>query len=138
MADLQRPCTRAVPVSASELAADAPSVRAAGAAELHIHVRDHEGAETLDPNAVASCLTAIRDAVPGMPVGIGTGAWITPGGRTRHRDIRAWAVAPDYCSVNLNEEDAVEAIARLDAASASRPAFGIDAMQRVLSCSLTR
>ena len=104
-----------VPVSASELAADARSVRAAGAAELHIHVRDHEGAETLDPNAVASCLTAIREAVPGMPVGIGTGAWIAPGGRARHRDIRAWSVAPDYCSVNLNEEDAVEVIALLDA-----------------------
>jgi uncharacterized protein (DUF849 family) len=30
-----------VPVSASDLVADARSVRAAGAVELHIHVRDH-------------------------------------------------------------------------------------------------
>jgi uncharacterized protein (DUF849 family) len=104
-----------VSVSASELAADAPSVRAAGAAERHIHVRDHEGAETLDPNAVASCLTAIREGVPGMPVGTGTCAWIAPGRRAGHRDMRAWSVAADYCSVNLNEEDAVDVTAPLDA-----------------------
>jgi uncharacterized protein (DUF849 family) len=51
-------------VSASELAADARSVRAAGAAELHVHVRDRAGAETLDRDAAAACLTAIREAVP--------------------------------------------------------------------------
>ena len=104
-----------VPVSASELAADAQSVRAAGAAELHIHVRNREGTETLDPDAVASCLTAIRRAVPGMPVGIGTGAWIAPGGRARHRNMGAWSVVPDYCSVNLNEQDAVEVVGLLHA-----------------------
>jgi hypothetical protein len=50
-----------------------------------------------------------------MPVGIGTGAWIAPGGRGRHRHINAWSVVPDYCSVSLNEQDAVEVIGLLHA-----------------------
>jgi uncharacterized protein (DUF849 family) len=99
-----------LPVTASELAADALSVRKAGADELHIHIRDFQGVETLNPVALATALTAIRNAVPGMAVGIGTGAWIAPGGRARHSDMQAWSVLPDYCSVNLNEEDAVEVI----------------------------
>jgi hypothetical protein len=67
--------------SADELARDAAAVRAAGANELHIHPRTPEGLETLDPAAVAHALVAIRAAVPGMPIGLGTGAWIQPGGR---------------------------------------------------------
>jgi uncharacterized protein (DUF849 family) len=99
-----------VPITPLELAADAVSVRRAGANELHIHVRDHEGVETLDPADLASTLDAVRNAVPGMAVGIGTGAWIAPGGRARHRNMQAWSVLPDYCSVNLKEEDAVDVI----------------------------
>ena len=99
-----------VPITPLELAADALSVREAGASELHIHVRDQEGIETLDPAAVASTLNAVRNAVPGMAIGIGTGAWVPPGGRARHRDMQAWTVLPDYCSVNLKEEDAVDVI----------------------------
>ena len=99
-----------VPITPSELAADALAVHEAGATDLHIHVRDDGGAETLDPVAVASTLTAVRNAVPGMAVGLGTGAWIAPRGRARHDDMQAWSVLPDYCSVNLNEEDAVDVI----------------------------
>jgi uncharacterized protein (DUF849 family) len=99
-----------VPITPSELARDAVAVQAAGAEELHIHVRDQDGAETLEPMAVAETLIAIRKAVPKMPVGIGTGAWISPGGRSRHNHIRAWATRPDYASVNLNEADALEVI----------------------------
>jgi uncharacterized protein (DUF849 family) len=99
-----------LPITPAELAADALSVRQAGAHELHIHVRNSAGVETLDPAAVAATLNAVRGAVPGMAVGISTGAWIAPGGRARHRDIEAWSILPDYCSVNLNEEEAIEVI----------------------------
>jgi uncharacterized protein (DUF849 family) len=58
-----------VPMSASELACDAVAVRAAGAEELHIHVRAEDGAETLEPSAVAKTIEAIRRAAPGMPIG---------------------------------------------------------------------
>ncbi len=99
-----------VPVTHQELAADAAAVRQVGAAELHVHPRNGAGAESLDPADVAACLGAIRAAVPGMPVGVGTGAWIAPGGRPRLDLIRRWTGTnlPDYASVNLNEVDAPE------------------------------
>jgi len=105
--DCQSPHRR-VPTSASELALDAIAVRRAGADELHIHVRAEDGTETLEPAAVARTLMAIRQAVPGMPIGLGTGTWIKPGGRHRHQHIREWTEKPDYASVNLGEADAPE------------------------------
>ena len=99
-----------VPITPIELASDAVAVREAGADELHIHIRSISGIETLEPTAVANALIAIRAAVPGMPIGIGTGAWISPGGRLRHSHIETWTVCPDYASVNLNEDDAPEVI----------------------------
>lgn len=100
-----------VPISPDELAADAIACRDAGAETLHVHPRNAEGAESLAPGDVAAALAAIRAAVPDMPVGIGTGAWIAPGGRARHEDIAGWTALPDYVSVNLNEEDAPEIMA---------------------------
>jgi uncharacterized protein (DUF849 family) len=99
-----------VPISASELARDAVAVQAAGAEELHIHVRAEDGAETLEPSALAKTIQAIRHAAPGMPIGVGTGAWIMPGGQRRHRQIRDWTEKPDYASVNLGEADAPEVV----------------------------
>jgi uncharacterized protein (DUF849 family) len=99
-----------VPILSSEIASDAVSVRAAGADELHIHVRAKDGSETLEPAAVAETLVFVRKAVPGMLVGIGTGTLIAPGGRLRHSNIKGWNECPDYASVNLNEEDAPEVI----------------------------
>jgi uncharacterized protein (DUF849 family) len=99
-----------VPTSASELACDAVAVRTAGAEELHILVRAEDGAETLEPSAVAKTIQVVRHGAPGMPIGVGTGAWIMPGGRRRHRHIRNWTEKPDYASVNLGEADAPEVI----------------------------
>jgi len=98
----------AVPLTVAELVRDAASVRAAGADDLHIHIRASDGSETLEPDALRQTLEAIRAVVPDMPIGVGTGAWIAPGGQARQDDIRGWTVKPDYASVNLNEEDAPE------------------------------
>lgn len=98
----------AIPVTIAEIAADVAAVRSAGAAELHIHVRNPAGDETIDPQHVATCIAAVREAAPGMAVGISTGAWIRPGGRARHDLMRQWDVLPDYVSINLNEDDAPE------------------------------
>ena len=97
-----------IPVTAAELAAQAVAVRDAGAQELHVHPRSPQGNETLEPNYVGQCLSAIRAAVPEMPVGVGTGAWIEPKFRARLENVKQWQVLPDYASVNLNEEDAPE------------------------------
>ena len=97
-----------VPCTPDELAADARAVVAAGAEELHLHPRGADGRETLDADAVAAALRAVRAAAPGVLVGISTRWAIPPGGRARQAPMRAWTVRPDYVSVNLAEEDAPE------------------------------
>ena len=103
----------AVPVTPEELAQDARAARQAGADELHIHPRNKDGEESLAPDDVAATLTAVRDAVPGMPVGVGSGEWIAPGKHARLELMREWEVLPDYASVNLNEETAFETMETL-------------------------
>lgn len=98
-----------LPVTAAELARDGALCRAAGAESLHLHVRDADGAETLSPAAVSAVLETVREAVPGMPVGISTGAWIPPYA-ARLTAMADWAVRPDFVSVNLSEADAPEVI----------------------------
>jgi uncharacterized protein (DUF849 family) len=100
----------ATPLTPRELAADARAVVDAGAQELHIHPRDASGYESLHPDDSACAIEAVRASVPGIPIGVSTGWWIAPQGRARQRHIRAWQVLPDYVSVNLIEEDAVEVI----------------------------
>lgn len=86
----------------------------AGATQLHVHPRGSDDAESLVPQDVADCLTTIRAAVPGIPVGISTGDWIAPGGRARQAHMRAWTELPDYVSVNLGEDDAPQVMALMD------------------------
>jgi uncharacterized protein (DUF849 family) len=101
----------ATPLSPDELAEDARAVIAAGAQELHIHVRSRDGKESLHPDDVAQALAAVRASVPGVPVGLSTGWWIPPKGRARQEHIRGWTALPDYVSINLIEEDSSEVIA---------------------------
>lgn len=100
----------AVPLSANELATDARAVIAAGAEEIHLHVRGTDGRESLHPDDVAHTLAAVRAAVPGVPLGLSTGWWIPPKGRARQEHIRDWRTLPDYVSINLIEEDSAEII----------------------------
>jgi len=104
-----------IPVSHAELADDAVAVAAAGAEALHVHPRNAEGAESLSPDDVGQCLSMIRNRLPQIPLGVGTGAWIAPHGRARLDLIRNWAILPDYASVNLNEDDAPETMMILTA-----------------------
>jgi uncharacterized protein (DUF849 family) len=100
----------AVPTSPAELAASAADAAAAGAGGFHVHPRDPSGAESLRPDDVAACVKAVREACPGIPVGTTTNVWGVQHGRERLDLVRAWqhASLPDYCSVNLGEEGAVE------------------------------
>jgi uncharacterized protein (DUF849 family) len=96
-----------VPVGAGELAAEARRAVDAGAADIHLHPRDHRGAETLDPVAVQDVLQAVREAVgPNVPVGVTTGEWIEPDPARRARLIGSWTTLPDHASVNWHEDGA--------------------------------
>ncbi len=53
----------ALPVTAEELAAEAPLWRDAGASVVHLHVRDRSGAHTLSPAAYGDAIEKLRHAV---------------------------------------------------------------------------
>ena len=99
-----------VPLSPVEQAIDAQSSIAAGAGAIHVHVRDPHGHESLAPRDVSSNVEAIRRACPGIPIGIGTGAWIIPDLERRLSAIRSWTTLPDFASVNLHEAGATQVI----------------------------
>ena len=93
----------AVPLTPAELAADAIAVRNAGAFAVHVHPRDGGGTETLDARACDAAVAAIRDAVPGLPVGLSTSETIDPDPFARAAAVGAWRQRPDFVSVNVGE-----------------------------------
>ncbi|MFX1707315.1 3-keto-5-aminohexanoate cleavage protein [Chitinophaga sp. CC14] len=92
-----------IPVTTAELVAAATSAVLAGAGAIHFHVRDHNGKETLEPQFVNEQVKAVKAAVPEIPVGISTGAWIVPDISQRLAYIREWEVLPNFVSVNGHE-----------------------------------
>jgi uncharacterized protein (DUF849 family) len=101
----------AVPLTTDELARDAEACVAAGARAIHLHPRDDEGAERLDPDVVDRVVLEVRGAC-GVPVGVSTGEWIEPDHERLVALVSRWR-APDFASVNLSEEGAIEVMGAL-------------------------
>jgi|SRR5579875_2012851 len=96
----------AVPRTPDELAAAAREAVQAGAQAIHVHPRDESGVETLEAEAVFAAVSAIRAAVPGVPVGVTTGLWAVNGDAMRRMALVAGWIGvdrPDFASVNLSE-----------------------------------
>jgi uncharacterized protein (DUF849 family) len=96
-----------IPITPQELARSAKESIAAGAACIHFHVRGSDGKESLKSEDVAASLKAIRAAIPGIPVGVSTGAWILRNTALRYELISQWNTLPNFASVNFNEDGAV-------------------------------
>jgi uncharacterized protein (DUF849 family) len=79
-----------------------------GAACVHLHPRGDDGREVLDPEVVDAACVAVRGAAA-VPVGVTTGAWVEPDVGRRRDLVRHWT-APDYASVNLAEDGAVDLV----------------------------
>ncbi|MBH5333304.1 3-keto-5-aminohexanoate cleavage protein [Streptomyces pactum] len=109
----RRPECSSLPVTPDELAAAARGAVAAGAEDIHLHPKDRDGRDTLEATAVAAAVDAVRAAVPGIPVGVTTGAWATADPRARAAQVRSWTVLPDHASVNWHEDGATEVAAAL-------------------------
>jgi uncharacterized protein (DUF849 family) len=101
----------ATPQSAAELARDAVACVAAAAGAIHLHPRDSEGRESLEPAVIDAVAAEVRSAC-GVPVGVSTGAWIEPDLARRLELIGGWS-APDYASVNLSEDGCEQVMAAL-------------------------
>jgi uncharacterized protein (DUF849 family) len=97
----------AIPITPEQLAASAQESVVAGAGAIHFHVRAADGRESLDPDDVARALSAVRSAVPGVPVGVSTGAWILQDAALRQEIVSRWKILPDFASVNFKENGAV-------------------------------
>jgi len=100
-----------LPLTAAAMARQGAACVAEGAAELHIHPRDAEGRESLA--AVDDTMRLVRQACPGIPVGVSTAEWIEGEASRTLRRIEAWRDLPDYASVNLSEQGAPDVMAAL-------------------------
>lgn len=98
-----------VPLTPSELAADAAACRAAGARSVHLHPRrPGDGCESLDAASHDAAVAAVRAAVPGLEISCSTQEDIDLGGAgDRVEAIRAWTRPPDLVSLNLEQPDAL-------------------------------
>jgi len=96
----------ALPVTPADLAREAAAAVAAGADDLHLHAKDAQGRDVLDAGPLAAALDAVRAAVPGVRVGVTTGAWAASEPRARVAAVRSWTALPDAASVNWHERGA--------------------------------
>jgi uncharacterized protein (DUF849 family) len=101
-----------LPRSAAEIGWDARDVAQAGASCVHVHPREPRR-ESMGPTAVARTVSAIRDAAPGLPVGVITGERVLTSVRERVLAIEAWDVLPDFASVNWHDEGATDVASAL-------------------------
>jgi uncharacterized protein (DUF849 family) len=110
----------AVPLSADQISRTATEVVELDVRSLHLHPRDVRGMETLDGSDVAATVAAVRSVVPGVEIGVSTGAWIQPDPERRRDIVSAWAGLaagrPDLASVNVHEEGWAAVCAALHAA----------------------
>jgi uncharacterized protein (DUF849 family) len=129
-----------LPVTIEALRDDGRQVVSAGASELHIHVRDENGLESLHPKWVDATMRALKAQLPGTLIGISTAAWIEKNDDRVLEYVARWNVLPDYVSVNLSEKNApalIERLHRLGVAVEAGLAQPADA-QRLLGLRLER
>ena len=97
-----------LPVTPDELAAAALAAHQAGAKAVHMHPKTPDGKDSLDPDVVAAAVTAVREAVPGLPLGVTTGFWALPDPEARRKAVEGWTVLPDFASLNWHEPGSPE------------------------------
>ncbi|MEW5813623.1 MAG: 3-keto-5-aminohexanoate cleavage protein [Actinomycetota bacterium] len=97
-----------LPVTPGQLAAEAVAAHAAGARAVHLHPKDDRGVDSLLAADVAAAVTAVREAAPGLPLGVTTGFWALPDAQQRRRAVESWSVLPDFASVNWHEPGSPE------------------------------
>ncbi|BBX31736.1 hypothetical protein MMAG44476_18207 [Mycolicibacterium mageritense DSM 44476 = CIP 104973] len=98
----------ALPVTPEQLAEAAAAVHRVGARAVHLHPKTADGVDSLEPDIVGAAVSAVRHAVPGLPVGVTTGYWASPDREARLRTVGQWHVLPDFASVNWHEPGADE------------------------------
>ena len=104
-AEADKSAVPALPVTLDELVVTAKECESAGAAVIHVHIRDEAARPTLDVGRLADTVAALREAT-GLIVQLSTGGAVTDGFAGRLAVLDA---DPDACSltcgtVNFGDE----------------------------------
>jgi uncharacterized protein (DUF849 family) len=94
-AEVQKAAVPALPVTLDELVTTAKECQAAGAAVIHVHIRDDQARPTLDPVRLADTVRALRETTD-LIVQLSTGGAVTD--PLDHR-LAVLDAAPDACSL---------------------------------------
>src|SRR5229473_6547049 len=94
-AEADKAAVPALPVTLSELVVTAKECEAAGAAVIHVHIRDDAARPTLDGSRLADTVAALREGT-GLIVQLSTGGAVTDSFANRLAVLDA---APDACSL---------------------------------------
>jgi 3-keto-5-aminohexanoate cleavage enzyme len=94
-AELAKDSVPALPVTLDELVATAMSCEHAGAAVIHVHIRDAEAKPTLDLTRLTDTVRALR-AATGLIVQLSTGGAVTD---SFERRLAVLDAVPDACSL---------------------------------------
>lgn len=104
-AELDKAAVPALPVTLDELVTTAKECQAAGAAVIHVHIRDGEAQPTLDVSRLTDTVQALREGTD-LIVQLSTGGAVTD---SFDRRLAVLDAAPDACSltcgtVNFGDE----------------------------------
>jgi uncharacterized protein (DUF849 family) len=94
-AETEKSAAPALPVTLDELVATATACEAAGAALVHVHIRDGEGRPTLDQTRLRDTVAALREATS-LVVQLSTGGAVTDPFEAR---LAVLDTEPDSCSL---------------------------------------
>jgi uncharacterized protein (DUF849 family) len=94
-AEAEKVAAPALPVTLDELVHAAKECEGAGAAVIHVHIRDAEARPTLDPIRLRDTVTALREST-NLIVQLSTGGAVTD--PYEHR-LKVLDAAPDACSL---------------------------------------
>lgn len=97
-----------LPHSLEEIEKEIKELYEYGCKVFHIHCYDENGNESLKPKDVNSLVSMVKRISPEIQIGISSGDWIEPDFETRKNNIKSWENVPDFISVNIIEENALE------------------------------
>jgi uncharacterized protein (DUF849 family) len=94
-AELEKDAVPALPVTLDELVSTAIQCQEAGAAVIHVHIRDNEARPTLDLGRLTDTVRGLREATD-LVVQLSTGGAVTD---SFERRLAVLDAAPDACSL---------------------------------------
>lgn len=97
-----------VPQSLDEIGEEVKLLFENGHKVFHIHCYDEKGNESLKPEDVNNLVALVKSISPEIQLGISSGDWIEPDLAKRKSYIDGWTNIPDFISVNIIEDDAIE------------------------------